>query len=33
MKHEWYRKIYLSDVRKVSPEKLKTVLGFKIILP
>jgi hypothetical protein len=28
-----HREIYLSDVRKVSPEKLKTVLRFKIILP
>lgn len=28
-----HREIYLSDARKVSPEKLKTVLRFKIILP
>lgn len=28
-----HREIYLSDVRKVSPDKLKTVLRFKIILP
>lgn len=25
-----HREIYLSDVRKVSPEKLKTVLRFKV---
>jgi hypothetical protein len=28
-----HREIYLSDPRRVSPEKLKTVLRFKIILP
>lgn len=28
-----HREIYLSDARKVSPDKLKTVLRFKIILP
>jgi hypothetical protein len=28
-----HREIYLSDARRVSPEKLKTVLRFKIILP
>jgi hypothetical protein len=28
-----HREIYLSDARKVSPEKLKTILRFKIILP
>jgi hypothetical protein len=26
-----HREIYLSDVRKVAPEKLKTVLRFKVI--
>jgi hypothetical protein len=25
-----HREIYLSDVRKVDPEKLKTVLRFKV---
>jgi len=28
-----HREIYLSDARKMSPDKLKTVLRFKIILP
>jgi hypothetical protein len=28
-----HREIYLSDPRKISPDKLKTVLRFKIILP
>jgi hypothetical protein len=28
-----HRGIYLSDARKVTPDKLKTVLRFKIILP
>jgi hypothetical protein len=28
-----HREIYLSDARKVSPDKLKTVLRFKITLP
>lgn len=28
-----HREIYLSDARKVSPEKLKTILRFKILLP
>jgi hypothetical protein len=28
-----HREIYLSDARKVSPDKLKTVLRFKILLP
>jgi hypothetical protein len=28
-----HREIYLSDARKVSTDKLKTVLRFKIILP
>jgi hypothetical protein len=26
-----HREIYLSDFRKVSPDKLKTVLRFKVI--
>jgi hypothetical protein len=28
-----HREIYLSDARKVTPDKLKTVLRFKILLP
>jgi len=28
-----HREIYLSDARKVIPDKLKTVLRFKILLP
>jgi hypothetical protein len=28
-----HREIYLSDARKVSPDKLKTILRFKILLP
>jgi len=28
--NEWHREIYLSDVRKTEPEKLKTVLRFQV---
>ena len=28
--NEWHREIYLSDARKVEPEKLKTVLRVQV---